>query len=272
LKTVAKPLHKLPITAVTQEDIAALLKTVVKNSGDVSANRVRTTLSAFFAWLLGEGVRLPEGNPVSNTNVREEVPRDRVLSEAELKIIWNACRDDDYGNVIKLLILTGQRRGEIAGLLWDEVNDDQLVLSAHRVKNKRAHVVPISAPAKAIIANVRIFGVGRKHVFGREDNGFQGWTLAKRGLEKRLARSVPDWTVHDIRRSVATHMAEKLGVQPHIIEAVLNHISGSTSGIASMYNRAAYDYRKREALDNWGAYVTAIVTGATANVWSQKRA
>jgi hypothetical protein len=110
----AAPLHSRPITAITQRDVALLLNKVAAESGDPSANRLRATLSALWTWAIRQGL------PVEK---RKETSRDRVLSELELAAIWKACSDDDFGRIIKLLILTGQRQAEIAELRWDEVHD-----------------------------------------------------------------------------------------------------------------------------------------------------
>jgi integrase len=267
----AKPLHRLPITAVSQRNIANLLTDITKESGEPTSNRFRSTLCSLFGWVIKEGVRLPEGNVASYTNKHAEKSRDRVLTEAELKTIWRAAPDSDFGTIIKLLILTGQRANEIGGLRWDEVHDEQIVLPSLRTKNKRTHIVPLSDPAKSILGQFR--ADGRIHVFGRVDiTGFDGWGFAKRTLDARMVgKPLPHWTIHDIRRTVATRMAE-LGVQPHIIEAVLNHVSGHKGGIAGIYNRATYDKEKREALNLWAEHVTALVEGRKAKILPLKRA
>jgi len=269
----AKPLHRLPITAVSQRNIANLLTEITTESGEATSNRLRSTLCSLFSWVIKEGIRLPEGNVASYTNKHQEKSRDRVLTDAELKTIWKACPDSDFGAIIKLLILTGQRANEIGGLCWDEVHDEQIVLPSRRTKNKRAHVVPLSDPTRAILEQFR--ADGRTHVFGRIDSaGFDGWGYAKRTLDTQIAKDgkpSEHWTVHDLRRTVATRMAE-LGVQPHIIEAVLNHVSGHKGGIAGVYNRATYDKEKREALNLWAEHVTAMVEGRKAKVLPLKRA
>jgi integrase len=268
----AKSLHPFPITAVAQRNIANLLSDIAKEKGDVTANRVRSSLCAFFGWIVREGVRLPEGNVASYTNKREESSRDRVLTDRELGLIWNACLDDDYGAILKLLMLTGQRANEIGQLCWNEVHDEQIVLPAQRTKNARSHVIPLSEAAKGILPWFR--KGDRKFVFGRDDTGFSGWGKAKEKLDARVAEAkkpLEHWTVHDLRRTVATRMAE-LGVQPHIIEAVLNHVSGHKGGVAGIYNRATYDKEKREALNLWAEHVMATVEGRTATVVPLKRA
>jgi integrase len=189
-----------------------------------------------------------------------------VLSDAELKTIWAACRGE-FGEAVKLLMLTGQRENEIGRLRWDEVREEEIVLPADRTKNGRAHVIPLSEPGKKILSQFK--DDSRHCVFGRDDVGFRGWASGKQLLDERAA--LPHWTIHDLRRTVATRMAE-LGVQPHIIEAVLNHVSGHKAGVAGIYNRASYDKEKREALNIWAEHVTALIEGRPANVLPLKRA
>jgi integrase len=265
LLTYAKPLHPLPITAVAQRNIANLLANITKNSGEATSNRVRSTLCALFSWVLGEGIRLPEGNVAAYTNKHEEKSRDRVLANAELKAIWDACRDNDFGAIVKLLLLTGQRKTEIGSLRWSEVSDEQIVLPAERTKNKREHTVPLSDAAKTILNQFR---GDRRCVFGRADSGFGGWNWSKQELDALIA--IAPWTLHDLRRTVATRMAE-LGVQPHIVEAILNHVSGHKRGVAGIYNRATYDKEKREALNLWAEHVMALVEGRKAVVVPMKK-
>lgn len=169
-------------------------------------------------------------------------------------------------------MLTGQRASEIAELRWDEVGDEQITLPGERTKNARSHIIPLSEAAKGILPWSR--KGNRKFVFGRDDTGFNGWGKAKEKLDARIAegkKKLEHWTPHDLRRSVATRMAE-LGVQPHIVEAVLNHISGHKGGVAGIYNRATYDKEKREALNFWAEHVIAVVEGRTAKVLPLKRA
>jgi integrase len=268
----SKSLHSLPVTAISQRNIANLLAEVTKSGGPIESNRLRASLSTLFSWIMREGIRLPEGNPAANTNKNEERSRDRVFTDAELRAIWNACLGDDYGAVVKLLMLTGQRANEISALRWNEVHDEQIILPGERTKNHRIHIVPLSEPAKAILAGFR--AADREFVFGLTDvRGFCGWSAAKDNLNARVAASgsaLPHWTPHDLRRTVATRMAD-LGVQPHIIEAVLNHVSGHKGGVAGIYNRATYDREKREALNLWAEHVTALVEGRKATVVPMKR-
>jgi integrase len=262
----AKPLHGMEIAKINRAIIAAELNRVERESGAATANRVRATLSAFFNWCAREG--LVDANPAAFTNKRAEKSRDRVLSDAELKAIWNALQGD-FGAIVKLLMLTGCRREEISGLTWSEIDFDRglIVLPAARVKNKREFVVPMSGPVRAILeARPRIYG--RDLAFGvRGDLGGSGFSKHKHRLDEAVAGTVTkEWVVHDLRRTVATGMADRLGIQPHIVEAILNHQSGSKRGVAGTYNRAQYLTEKKQALERWADYVLAVVEGRSVNV------
>ena len=161
------------------------------------------------------------------------------------------------------------RRDEIAHLQWGEVTADNITLPGSRTKNKRSHIIPLSEPAKDIITSIK--PSKRIHVFGRDDSGFHGWSKCRYRLDEKLGDAVADWVLHDLRRTAATRMAE-LGVQPHIIEAVINHVSGHKGGVAGIYNRAAYDKEKREALTLWAEHVMALVEGRKAVVGPMRRA
>lgn len=254
-----KPLHGLAFGAVSRATVAARLRTIIKDNGPVAANRARSTLSAMYAWGIGEG--LAETNPVIGTNSAEENgSRERVLSEAELATIWNAADPaTDYGRIVRLLMLTGQRRVEIGNLEWCELvtdgNRHLIAMPASKTKNGRAHDVPLSAPALAVMdGHMRVDG--RAFVFGRGAGGFSGWSHSKIALD--AACGVTDWTLHDLRRTAATGMAD-LGVAPHVIEAVLNHVSGHKAGVAGIYNRSTYANEKRAALDSWATHLAMIL-------------
>jgi integrase len=258
-----KPLHTMPLTKVDRRTIAKRLSELVTTNGPATADRARAVLSAFFTWAMREG--LVEANPVAATNRPcDGKGRERVLSNAELAKIWYAAGDDPYGTIIKLLILTGQRREEIGGLRWSEIDfATRLIrLPAGRVKNGRPHDVPLSDPAITLLRAVPVMA-GRDFVFGSGASGFSGFSIPKRALDVRAA--ISPWVLHDLRRSCATHMAE-IGIAPHIVEAVLNHVSGHKAGIAGIYNRAAYEREKRPALDLWAEHVTALVEDRTTNV------
>jgi integrase len=248
LKMYSAPLHSRPVELITLRDVADLLTKLDTSSGSTTTNRVRSTLSAVFSWAMREELAL--SNPVANTNKRDEHPRDRVLSNDEIERIWNATGDDAFGTIIKLLILTGQRRSEISELRWSEIGADAIQLPSERAKNRRAHVIPLAPTARALLEKSPRNGEG---VFKSP-----AWSTCKDELDKRSG--VSNWVIHDIRRSVATGMAD-IGIAPHIIEAVLNHVSGHKGGVAGIYNRSSYAAEKAAALARWDERVRSVVEG-----------
>jgi integrase len=261
LEKHAAPLLRLPIDVIDQRAIAGRLGSIEESSGAVTANRVRSTMSAMFGWAMREG--LAQANPVASTNKRSERPRDRVLRDAELRLIWQALNGTgQYGAIVKLLMLTGQRMSEITGLRWNEIDFDRGIISlpGERTKNARPHDVPMAPTVRALLqAQPKV--EGRDLVFGKGGGPFSGHPKRKEMLDARLAELGPPlspWVHHDLRRSVATGMAD-IGIQPHIIEAVLNHVSGHKGGVAGIYNRASYAKEKAEALARWDAHVASIV-------------
>jgi integrase len=269
-----KPLHAVQADELDRSRVAKLLAEIETEHGTVSAARARAALSGMFVWAVGQGI--VSSNPVIGTNKPPEpVARDRVLTDSEVSEIWTACRDDDYGRIIKLLLLTGARRDEIGGLTWEEFDRDRMVirLPAHRTKNGRPHNVPLSPLALSIFEMVE-HREGRDRVFGEGEGAFSGWSAAKRKLDARIlearyngakpgskVKPIEPWRLHDLRRTSATRMAE-LGVLPHVIEAVLNHVGGHKAGVAGIYNRAAYEREMRTALALWAEHIRSMVDGA----------
>jgi integrase len=221
---------------------------------------LHAVLSAFFTWAMREG--LVEANPVFATNrPYDRKARERVLTGEEIARVWNAAGNGTYGTIVKLLILTGQRREEISALRWSEVDfAAQLIqLPTKRVKNARSHDVPLSDAAIALLRAVPQRD-GHDLVLGAGANGFSSFSIAKKALDVRAAAGgapMPPWVLHDLRRTCATHMA-KLGVQPHVVEAVLNHTGSHKAGVAGVYNRHTYEREKRAALDLWAEHVMAL--------------
>jgi integrase len=266
-----KPLNESQLKAIDRRAVATIITDIKEKIGAVSANRAASTLSYFFSWAMGQG--FTEANPLIGVAKFSEEARERVLSDGELRLIWNAGGDDHFGAIVKLLALTGQRADEIASLRWSEVSNDVIVLPPGRTKNARPHSVPLAKPAlNILLAQPRRAdddGILRDLVFGVGQRGFSGWSRCKERLDERVAKEngkpLPGWRVHDLRRSVATGMAD-LGVQPHVIEAVLNHVSGHKAGVAGIYNRSTYEPEKRQALDLWANHLMALVEGRESNV------
>jgi integrase len=270
------PLRDRPIAEIARADIAARLQDISKARGPISAARARDALSALFGWAMREG--LCEANPVIATNDpgAGRPSRDRVLTMAELAVIWRACGDDDFGRIVRLLMLTGCRRSEIGGLKWHEVDSERgtITIPGDRAKNGRSLTLALP-PVALDILRAAPRRDGRDNIFGRRDRGLTTWSSSTAALHQRIAtiegKPLPHWTLHDLRRSVATHMAE-LGVQPHIIEALLNHVSGHKRGVAGIYNRARYDREIASALALWVEHVTAVVEGRKHKVVPLKTA
>jgi integrase len=265
-----KPLHAMPVDQITRRDVAARLTKIIAENGSPTARRARAALSAMYVWALGHG--LAEINPVVGTIAPEDAKsRERVLSASEITALWRACGDDAHGRIVKLLLLSGCRRMEICGLRWSEIDTESgvLHLPPERTKNGRAHSLPLPALALDIIASIpRV--VGRDHLFGERSNlGFTQWG-AKRYLDAKLRDTVKPWTLHDLRRTAATGMAD-IGVQPHIIEAVLNHISGHKVGVAGIYNRSSYEREVKAALALWSDHVRALVEGDERKIIPMQR-
>jgi integrase len=267
LAVYCKPLHGMPVDAVTRKDIATRLVAIGREHGTISAARARAALSAFFTWAMQMG--LVESNPVIGTvKPQDTTPRDRVLGDTELTAIWRACGDDDFGRIVRLLICMPCRRSEIGAICWSELDDREqpstFTIPAARSKNGRAHTLPLMPMALAIIKSVPKM-VSRDFLFGVRATGFTRWADAKRALDARSA--VRNWTLQDVRRSVATRMAD-LGVQPHIIEQILNHVSGHKSGVAGIYNRSSYEREVRNALATWHDHVRTLVEGGERKILS----
>lgn len=261
------PLHGVPLDKLDRRTIAVQLARLTDEAGPIQANRTRASLSKFLNWCLAEG--LTETNATLGTNKNAEKSRDRVLSDKELKAIWNALPDNDYGAIVKLLVLTAQRASEIADLRWSEINLERniITLPINRTKNHRAHIVPITPMARAIL-EARPRRDGRDFVFGVGERGFSGWSKSKARLDAAL--NITPFVIHDIRRSAATGMSE-IGIPPFHIEAVLNHVSG-TSSVAKIYNRNTFEAEKAGALARWAEHIAAIVEGRESAVTSLRRA
>jgi integrase len=247
----AAPLHRLRLADIDRRKIAALLAEIETNSGPIARNRARAALSGFYTWAIQEG--LAEVNPVTGTGKADEPgSRDRVLTQDELRKLCRALSDDRFSDVVRLLLLTAQRRNEIGKLAWSEIDLDRklIMLPAARVKNSRNHEVPLSRQALAIIERQP-----RRTDFVFGGRGQWGWAEAKAALDQRLG--IAPWRLHDLRRTCATNLAE-LGVQPHHIEQLLNHQSGHKASVAGIYNRALYAEPVRDGVQRWADWLDTI--------------
>jgi integrase len=253
-----QPLHAIPLTALTRADIANHAQELAIRA-PTAGKRALTHLKSALTWGMKQGAI--ETNPALAVEVGgKEKQRDRVLTPAELATIWKAADSGtDYGCILRLLMLTGQRRDEVGGMRWSEIDTNRALwnLPGARTKNGRTHEVPLSQHALAVLASVER-RPGRDQLFGRGAGSFSGWSKSKEHLDRRAP--LPAWRLHDIRHSVSTHMHE-IGIQPHIVEAVINHVSGHRGGVAGRYNHAQYREQKAAALQRWGDWLEGVVKG-----------
>jgi integrase len=235
---------------------------------EARARVMLSCLSKMFSWLVQH--RRVNQNPCKDVHRPEaSTARDRVLTDGEIVKFWRATDAErkELSALLKLLLLTGCRLNEVAGMTRTELSDDGATwnIPGWRTKNKRPHVVPLAPLARKMV------GTGIEgFVFtttGRSP--VSGWSKIKRRLD--AAMKIPPWRLHDLRRTAATGMAE-IGVAPHIVEAALNHISGAKAGVAGTYNRAAYAEEKRAALERWATHVQGLVSARPANVVKMHKA
>jgi integrase len=260
-----RPLHSSAITDITRADIASCLNRIVRVNGRVTAHMARSSLSSLISWALRQGI-VEQNVVVGTEDPGSAQSRDRVLTDVELGHVWRACGDDDYGRIIKLLICTGMRRDEVGGLRHGEIDLDAstITLPAERVKNGHAHVLPLLGLARSIIASIP--RTGRDHLFGtRSSSGHTGWDRCKKDLDARLASKVEAFCVHDLRRTTATRLCD-IGVQPFLVEEILNHRSGHKAGIAQVYNRSRYEPQVRAALTLWDSHLRSLIDGSECKV------
>jgi integrase len=240
------------IREIKRFDVLELMDAAVARGSTYQANRILSHIRKLFNWCVERG--MVEQSPITGLKApTKEESRDRVLDDAEICRLLRACKNDVYPfrQFVPILLATAQRRGELAEMRWSEVDFEakQWVIPAERSKNGKPHVVPLSPYALALLDQVPRF----------LDCDFVFTTTHKTpvsGFSKMLRRlsdgsETSNWRLHDLRRTAASGMA-RAGVSPHVVEKVLNHISGTISGVAAVYNRYAYDAEKREALDNWG--------------------
>jgi integrase len=277
---------------ISRRDVLDLIEGVGARSA-VSANRVLSLIRRLYYWGMERGI--VEANPAARIKPQyREHSRDRVLTDDEIKTLWAAWTKMGYpfGTIQKLLLLTGQRRGEVANARWDQLDLDIGVwrLGAADTKTEQEHVVPLSPKAVKLLRGVprldpvRVFPANR----AKSTRSVSGFSKAKRHADKKAlewgrkqatkrgddpenVKTLPNWTWHDLRRTTATGMA-RLGVAPHVCERILNHSAGGVmSAIARVYNVHSYQREMREALDAWGFELARIVTGRSAKVVALRR-
>ncbi|WP_068111260.1 tyrosine-type recombinase/integrase [Tropicimonas marinistellae] len=262
---------------IVRRDVIDLLDDLADSGRAVTANRVRAYLSKFFNWCIERDIL--EASPMTGVKpVAKEKSRDRVLNDDEIRWLWMACEAEGqpWGPMAKVLLLTGQRLGEVTAMTDNEITGDLWHLTAERTKNGLAHDVPLSKPVRDTLAAVeRIVGQGGYIFTTTGRTPVSGFHKARNTLARRMAEvaegetgqpvEIPHWTFHDLRRTAATGIA-RLGIPVRVTEAVLNHVSGTGGGIVAVYQRHDYADEKRAALDAWARFVVDLVEGGADNV------
>jgi integrase len=260
-----------PISEITKRDVLDVIEAIDARGSPGASKRTLVYLRKFFNWCAERDIIAT----VPTDRIRAthpEVKRDRVLSEEELRYLLRALNADDsiFAPMVRLLLLTGQRRAEVAGMAWSELRNldsDQALweIPAARTKNKRGHLVPLAHPVRDLILAEPRTGDLVFSTTGRTPPS--GFGKAKARLDERIDKMresdglapMPPWTLHDLRRTMVTMMNERLGIAPHVVEAVVNHVSGlAKAGVAGVYNRALYLEDRRRALSAWSDCVAAL--------------
>lgn len=246
------------IREIKRFDVLEIMDAAVARGSTYQANRILSNIRKLFNWCVERGI--VDISPINGLKApTKEESRERVLGDDEIVRLLRACRNDVYPfrQFVPILLATAQRRGELAEMRWSEVDLDakQWVIPAERSKNGKPHVVPLSPYALDSLSEVPRF-LDCDYVFTTTRNSpVSGFSKMLRRLSEGSQTS--DWRLHDLRRTATTGMA-RAGVAPHVVEKVLNHISGTISGVAAVYNRYGYDREKREALETWGEYLVQL--------------
>lgn len=271
------------LSEIRRADVHDLLDKIIDRGSPIIANRTLAAFRRLSNWAVERGII--DISPAEGMKApAAERSRDRVLSDEELRLVWCGCETIawPFGPLAQLLILTGQRRDEVGSMCWAEIDFQhrQWVIPKERCKNGVEHVVPLSKAAIAILkALPRIKSKAGLVFTSTGETPVTGFSRAKDRIDESMLKAMrkgadePEkielarWTFHDLRRTAASGMA-RLGMPVHVVEAVLNHKSGTIKGVAAVYNRYSYDAEKRQALEAWSRYVEILISGApSANVF-----
>lgn len=257
------------VDTLRRADVIRLIETVYNRGAPIASNRLLALIRKIFNWAMA--LDLVDANPAQGVKkLGREISRERVLTSDELKAVWAAAGKMawPWNGIYQLLILTAQRRDEVAGMRWAELDLDKKTwtLEGERNKSNRAHQVPLPDAAVDILKTLPKYNTTL--VFPARGNPkattyASGLTKAKAELDK--LSGVTGWRNHDLRRTAASGMAE-LGFAPHEVEKILNHTSGQISGVAAVYNRYGYNDEKRRALEAWAGHVLSLENQPPSNV------
>lgn len=256
------------ISQINKRDVLDVIEGIDGRGSPGASKRALVYLRKFFSWCAERDI-IPSSPTDRIKSPHPEVKRDRVLTEEELRRVLRALDVEEgvFAPIIRIMLLTGQRRAEVAGMCWSELRDldsDNALweIPGHRTKNKHAHLVPLSPAIRNLLLGLPRTGDLVFTTTG--ETPVSGFGKVKARLDARIdsmrqgdsPKAFSSWTLHDLRRTMVTVMNEKLGVTPHVVEAVVNHISGlAKAGVAGVYNRALYLEDRRRALNAWHVWL-----------------
>jgi integrase len=260
-----------PISQIGKRDVLDVIEAIDSRGSSGASKRALVYLRKFFGWCAERDIiATPPTDRIRAPH--PEVKRDRVLNEEELCYFLRGLQAEQsiFGPFLRILLLTGQRRSEVAGMLWSELHDLEIqrahwLIPGQRTKNKQSHLVPLSPVVRNLILSLPL--VSDLVFTTTGETPVSGFGKVKARLDAHIENirkreglgPMSPWTLHDLRRTMVTVMNEKLGIAPHVVEAVVNHISGlAKAGVAGVYNRALYLEDRRTALQSWAEYLSAL--------------
>lgn len=285
------------IGSIARRDVNELLDAIIDRGAAVQANRTLARLRTLFNWAVDR--EIIDATPIARMKLpTREKTRERVLSDDEIRDFWNGCGGlgQPFGPLFRLLLLTAQRRDEVGTMEWPEIDFERKLWTIPRdkAKNDQAHEVALSDLAISILEELKKTRISTGYVFTTNiKRPVSGFSKAKLRLDTAMEKSarkarglpvddkpyrealgvadkdetpmqVPKWILHDLRRTATTGMAN-LNFPPHVVDKILNHVSGTIRGVAAVYNRASYKDERRGALDAWGRYVMHLLEPQAAS-------
>jgi integrase len=260
-REVGKPWAGKSIHEIGKRDVVEVIAAIEQRGAPATANKALKSIKTFLRWCVGRAI-LDQSPAEGVPSPAKEVARDRMLDDQELAKVILAARQigGPYGGIVEFLALTGQRREEVGGLTWNELDLAQRIwmIPKARTKNAKAHVVHLSEQSMAVLKRVE-----RRGAFVFSTLGTKPYRDFGRGksLLDQLS-GVTGWRLHDLRRTCVSGMA-RLGIAPHVADKILNHQAGTISGVAAVYQRHDFLSERKDALEQWGAHVRKILTDAS---------
>ena len=249
------------IHSISKRDVVDVVNAIEQRGAPAAANKALKSIKTFFTWTVGHAIL--DKSPAAGVPLPAKVSsRDRVLSDDELtKVILGArAMVQPYGGIVEFLALTAQRRSEVAGMTWSELDLNQRLwtIPKERSKNGKAHLVHLSDPALALLNQIRL---REGLVFPSSGKRFDDFSRRKRELDELCG--VASWRLHDLRRTCVSGMA-RLKIPPHVADKVINHQTGTISGVAAVYQRHEFLSERKEALERWGEHIKALIEAASS--------